>query len=278
MPDISELNGTAVLNVREFDGLTVTEVPTPFAAYSVRLLNTLLGISYTGDCIRVREDGGDTETDIGFSSGNLDETALAAHCGSNNGYVRTWYSQVGTADAQQATKTSQLKIYDGATGTTTLNSRPILEATENVTSFTDTSISQAAPYTAMSVSYNQNDFNRAALYANSGDVIKFIAAKNKTQTQTSSTSSITASAAHNDAVIIGTFIVNGSSSFTRGLSINASAETTGTLTDVDITDIQPAASGTGASSMQELILWDGALDATTYGAIETDMDTYFNVT
>ena len=53
------------------------------AAYSVRKLRT----AYTGSAIRVREDSGDTETDIGFdSNGDLDTAAIATHCGVNNGY------------------------------------------------------------------------------------------------------------------------------------------------------------------------------------------------
>jgi len=84
------------------------------AAYSVRLLRT----AYTGSCMRVREDGGNTETDIGFDgSGNLDTAAIASHCGSNNGFIRYWYDQSGNAvDIGQATAGSQPKIFDSTTG------------------------------------------------------------------------------------------------------------------------------------------------------------------
>ena len=277
MPDISELNGTAINNVAEFDGLTVTEAVVGLAvmAYSVRLLGSTQGVpAYSGDCIRVRESGGDTETDIGFSSGDLDETALAAHCGANDGYVRTWFDQAGTADMQQATKTSQFKIYDGTTGTTTLNSRPILEATENVTSFPSVSVTQSSPWTAMGVSYNQFDYNRRLFTSNDGAII---AARNKTQLSDAS-GNISISLAHNDAAIISTGVHNGSSSFVRGLSVNASGSTTGTMTGGSMTAISAGASGTLVSSMQEFILWPVAKTSTEYAAIESDMDTYFNVT
>ena len=110
-------------SVAEIDGLKgpLAPVPPPLdqyttaaAAYSVRLLRT----AYTGDAMRVREDGGNTETDIGFDgSGNLDTAAIASHCGANNGFVRYWYDQSGNAlDAGQATSTSQPKIYDSGTG------------------------------------------------------------------------------------------------------------------------------------------------------------------
>jgi len=97
------------------------------AAYSVRKLDK----DYTGSCMRVREDSGDTETDIGFdSSGNLDTAAIASHCGSANGYVVTWYDQAnvgGTANnATQSTTANQPQIYNG-TAVITDNSKPALE-------------------------------------------------------------------------------------------------------------------------------------------------------
>jgi hypothetical protein len=46
-------------------------------AYSVRLLRT----AYTGDAMRIREDSGNTETDIGFdSNGDLDTAAIKSFC------------------------------------------------------------------------------------------------------------------------------------------------------------------------------------------------------
>ncbi len=53
--------------------------------------------SYDGPLIRVREDGGDTEADIGFdTNGDLDTAALLAHCGATNGTITKWYDQTGT--------------------------------------------------------------------------------------------------------------------------------------------------------------------------------------
>jgi hypothetical protein len=124
LPDISELNGTAINDVREFDRLSI-ELPGAFLldtytgavrAYSVRRLNS----SYTGAAMRIREAGGDTETDINFdSNGFVDLAAIESHCGVNAGYVKTWYDQSqsgGTGsgnDATQATPADQPQIYDG---------------------------------------------------------------------------------------------------------------------------------------------------------------------
>lgn len=78
-------------------------------AYSIaRKLRT----AYAGSAIRVRESSGDTELDIGFDGdGNLDETALLAHTGSNNGFIVKAYDQSGNSnDWVQATAGLQPRI------------------------------------------------------------------------------------------------------------------------------------------------------------------------
>ena len=94
------------------------------AAYSVRLLDS----AYTGSALRIREDGTNTETDIGFdSNGDLDTASIASHCGANNGLVVTWYDQSGNGnDATQSTTTNQPKIYDSSTGIELENGKPII--------------------------------------------------------------------------------------------------------------------------------------------------------
>ncbi len=142
MPDISELNGTAINNVAEFDGLTVTEGFTSglfdtygsaAAGYSVRRLYSL----YTGDCMQVRRASDSQVADIGFdSNGDLLTADIATHCGASDGFVAKWYDQAtagGTGSGkvlEQGTAGQQPKIYDGTTGiiedgTTTL--RPAMQ-------------------------------------------------------------------------------------------------------------------------------------------------------
>ena len=77
--------------------------------------------------MRVREDSGDTETDIGFdSNGDLDTAAIATHCGSANGYVVTWYDQAGSNNATQSTAGNQPQIYNG-TAVITENGKPAVD-------------------------------------------------------------------------------------------------------------------------------------------------------
>ena len=91
------------------------------AAYSLRRLLT----SYEGSAIRVREDSGNTEADIGFDAdGNLDTAALSAHCGANSGYVTAWYDQSGNSkNATNNVAGEQPRIVSSGT-IDTINSLP----------------------------------------------------------------------------------------------------------------------------------------------------------
>lgn len=107
------------------------------AAYSLRKLRT----AYSGSAIRVRRSNDNAETDIGFNVfGELDTVSLAAHCGSNDGFVKTWYDQSGnTNDATQTSTGSQPKIYDGTTGVVTDNGKPAItfsNTTGNMSGYT----------------------------------------------------------------------------------------------------------------------------------------------
>jgi hypothetical protein len=106
--------------------LLLDDYPGAAAAYSVRKLDQ----DYTGYCMKVREDSGDTEADIGFDgSGDLDTAAIATHCGSANGYVVTWYDQSGnTNNATQSTSGNQPQIYNG-TAVITENGKPAIKPT-----------------------------------------------------------------------------------------------------------------------------------------------------
>ena len=93
------------------------------AAYSLRKLRT----AYTGDAVEVYN--GSSYADIGFNVfGELDTVALAAHCGSNDGFVSKWYCQSGNSNDAVQTNTGQMpKIYDGTTGVVTENEKPAVE-------------------------------------------------------------------------------------------------------------------------------------------------------
>ena len=76
-------------------------------AYSLRKLRT----AYSGSCLRVRRSSDSTEQDIGFaSSGLIDTASLLSFCGAGDGFVKTWYDQVGSANGTQSTDALQPRI------------------------------------------------------------------------------------------------------------------------------------------------------------------------
>jgi len=87
-----------------------------------------LDSTYTGPAIEVYA-GTNGTADIGFNVfGELDTVALAAHCGSNDGFVSVWYDQSGNSnDAAQTTTANMPKIYDGTTGVVTENGKAAVQ-------------------------------------------------------------------------------------------------------------------------------------------------------
>jgi PKD repeat protein len=77
-------------------------------AFSLRRLR----VGYTGNCIRVRRSGDNTEQDIGFNATDtLDTAALLAFVGSGNGFVTAWYDQSGNSrNIAQSTAVNQPQI------------------------------------------------------------------------------------------------------------------------------------------------------------------------
>lgn len=76
-----------------------------------------LATAYTGSLIRVRRSSDNAEQDIGYDANNLlDQAALTAFVGANNGLVVTIYDQSGNAkNATQATAVNQPRIVNAGT-------------------------------------------------------------------------------------------------------------------------------------------------------------------
>ena len=129
------------------------------AAYSLRKLSS----SYSGPAIRVRRDNDNSETDINFNVfGELDTVSLAAHCGSNNGYVTDWYDQSSNSNtARQTTAANQPKIYDGTTGVVTENGKAAVQF-DGLTSTMLTGITPA-------IAYPSNEENTTIVIINPAD-------------------------------------------------------------------------------------------------------------
>ena len=144
MPNINDINGVTIANLSKLDGVTKANIAKVLGitleAAAAFLLDTYTGAaagysvrriaSSATNLMRIREDSGDTETDIGYdSNGDLDTAAIATHCGTANGFLVSWVDQSGNGnDADQATTTAQPKIYDGTTQAVhTVNGKPAFD-------------------------------------------------------------------------------------------------------------------------------------------------------
>jgi hypothetical protein len=123
------------------------------AAYSLRKLRT----AYTGYCIEVRRSSDNTTQNIGFTAeGVLDESALTTFCGAGNGFVKTWYDQVGSLNITQSTALNQSKIVSSGS-VLKENNKPLVDFTGDGTAFADVTLRADygsninQPYTIFSV-------------------------------------------------------------------------------------------------------------------------------
>lgn len=86
-----------------------------------------LRAAYAGSAIRVRRSSDNTEQDIGFSSNQLDTSSLLSFCGAGNGFVVTWYGQIGSVNLTQATQADQPQIVASGAVVTGSNSKPAMD-------------------------------------------------------------------------------------------------------------------------------------------------------
>ena len=241
------------------------------ACYSLRLMRT----AYTGDCIEVYN--GSSYADIGFNVfGELDTVALADHCGSSDGTIRTWYDQAGSNDATQSSTAAMPKIYDGTTGVVTENGKPAID--HQGTGYLDVAASISDPFTmsvvmkhAGSTQYVIGGALKPSLYF-SGTTLRVFAG---------SWSNVgTASASQANYVGIydaaGTGEIIGRVNTTE--TIGSSAATSYTPNAA----YQIGASGTGGSiiqeTMQEVVIWNSnQKSATNIDGIQTNINTFYSI-
>lgn len=114
--DKSSTRKTIESNISDFYGFARLNYDLPLdtytnavAAWSVRKVRS----AYTGYCMEVYN--GTTYADIGFNEFNeLDVPAIAAHCGTNDGYLSKLYDQSGNGHhAAQTDAANMPKMYDG---------------------------------------------------------------------------------------------------------------------------------------------------------------------
>jgi hypothetical protein len=250
--------------------------PNAAAAFSVRLLDK----DYTGNAMRIREDSGDTETDIGFdSNGDLDTASIASHCGSANGYVVTWYDQSGNSNnATQSTAGNQPQIYNG-TAVITENGKPIIKSNDITDGFSSIAVDMSGSTISMtSVSRSENPNYSVLCYLIPPIDERMMLGQNGSALTDGGQKGFTTSGAE--------LFWNSSSqgtSATRGEVFtqfyqNQTLATWVGLTAVNGTAIylSSAQSFWQMHSMQEIIFWESD-QSTNRTGIETDINTYFSI-
>ena len=245
------------------------------AAYSVRKLDK----DYTGNCMRIRRDSDDAETDIGFdSSGDLDTAAIASHCGSANGYVVTWFDQAnvgGTAvNATQSTSGLQPQIYNG-TAVITENGKPILQG--------DTS--------ALNISYSLNTGSRTIVavrdltaqnkhvfIGTNNGISDFFLADQSGSTDTAINSNVTLTSIHKNGASYTLPSNRGQlhSDLNSQSLLYIIASFSFSQTNTCLAYRNAISPGYGMHSMQELIIYpDGTTPSRT--GIESNINGYFSI-
>jgi len=81
------------------------------AGYSLRKLRS----AYAGKAVNVRRSSDNATQDIGFAGNDFDTTAFTSFVGAGTGFIVTWYDQVGSANATQATQANQPTLVTGIT-------------------------------------------------------------------------------------------------------------------------------------------------------------------
>jgi hypothetical protein len=120
------------------------------AAYSAA---RRLATAYTGALIRVRRSSDNAEQNIGYDTNNvLDQSALTAFVGANNGFVVTIYDQSGNGrNATQATASNQPRIVNSGT-IETVSGKPSINFLTNTWITNSASINIKSIFTISEVS------------------------------------------------------------------------------------------------------------------------------
>jgi hypothetical protein len=230
--------------------------------------------------MRIREDSGDTETDIGFdSNGDLDTAAIASHCGSANGYVVTWYDQSGNSrDVTQSTTTNQPQIYNG-TATLADNGKPamlfavdFLQATFTLSHIV-TFFGVAQPQFVTGVGDKWLVDGVSNFHANAVKVTS------TSSIQVQNVSAYIAASYTNNSQQLFSFLNNQPS--TSELRVNGSG-TTGTLNTramggVTIGCAPGYVSTTAWPGYVQELVWYASDKSSDFGGIESNINTYFSI-
>jgi hypothetical protein len=251
------------------------------AAYSVRKLDK----DYTGSCMRIRRASDDAETDIGFdSNGDLDTSAISTHGGASSCFVTTWYDQSGNSNnATQSTPSDQPQIYNG-TAVITEGTRPAIEFDKTNDQFLRlastsylTNTNNMGFFTVCKSTSNPNSFTCAAVISDLNNYYVILANNTARVKYHSIQNSGSGNSNHN----LFSVYADNASSDVKGYINGSQVISTTPVSQTAQQDLFIGRLGTLASTgwdgtIQEVIVWDTSTKS-NQTAIESDIDTYFNI-
>jgi hypothetical protein len=284
LADIGKINAVALANIAKVDAVAAAAIAKinglvfTAAAPGAFLLDTYTGAAAgystrrlatsATNLMRIREDAGDTETDIGYDSNNeLDTAAIATHCGTANGYVVTWYDQASSNNATQATETSQPQIYDG-TSVITENGKAAVNIGNSGSLIFDSPITTALTMIWVgkmsSFLYNRVVGNSLELQNSSKGYTNAL-----TGTEKFNPTAVSINGTNDTSSPYGSNLIN---LYHSAFAVGSGVGTTGLLS-VGWSVIGNRSWG---GNMQEVIVYT-ASQSTNRTGIETDINTYFSI-
>ncbi len=280
----SDINNYYTIGQLNYD-LPLDTYTNAVGAWSVRKVRS----AYTGYCMEVYN--GATYADIGFNEFNeLDVSAIATHCGSNDGFVSKWYSQGSSTKTFTQTDPALMpQIYDGTSQSVIFsNGKPQVQGTSITADSRRVmmSLSDAESINGVSSAHNfivmqrstttvseQNSVLAWGRYGSSND--------SRYATQASNSGPARAGTGlHIDGVSNSSTV---KSAFHNALGSNP--RIVSSVQDYDSTTSNPAQSKTnlGADStgmsmhhLQEFLVFDSSM-SNDRETIENNQNTYFNV-
>jgi hypothetical protein len=251
------------------------------AAYSLRLLDS----TYTGALVEVYN--GSSYADIYPNVfGELDTVALAAHCGSNDGFVSVWYDQSGNSnDAAQATTANMPKIYDGTTGVVTENGKPAIKPLAAQGMNTGLTLNDFSIVTAgnngLGLNNNTTQCYMLSTYAGSGSIqpdeiiLRYLS--NYDLFQASNSVSVTSAIQPDNFVLFGK---RDGTNLSLGFNGGTYSTTTCATTTTDVIYLMGAAGGSNivtVQAMHEIIIYNSAQSDANRTNIEDNINTFYNI-
>ena len=228
--------------------------------------------------MRIREDSGDTETDIGFdSNGDLDTAAIASHCGSANGYVVTWYDQSGSGrDISQTGDTAKQPLIYNGTSVNTAGGKPALDPRSGAARLYSAAVTISPTLTMMLVKQGAGGVFGSPVW---GNVSSGVLVRDMTHAggQSGIVTAVATGTPPTNAIYTMKY---GSDSATRSNGSEVASTTgnsTSNISRIVLGGRYEATEGAWSGQAQEFIIWDSDLYSTNAANLESNANAYFSI-